>query len=169
MVGRLVHQQHVRPSQQHARQRHAHLPAARQRAHVAIDLVVLKAQPVQHLARLRLQRVAAQMLVLFLHVAEAFQDPVHLVRPLGIFHGALQSFQLVMQIARAAAARDGFIQHRPALHLLHVLAEIADVQPLRNRDCRLRRAPLRPRSCGKASSCPRRSGPTRPTFSPGFN
>ncbi len=134
VIGRLVHQQHIRPSQQHPRQRHAHLPAAGQRAHVAIDLVVFKAQPMQHFARLRLQRVAAQMLVLFLHLAEALQNAIHLVRALGIFHGALQRFQLMMQIARAAAARDRLIQHRPALHLLHVLPEIADVQPLGNRD-----------------------------------
>ncbi len=41
----------------------------------------------------------------------------------------------MMQIARAPAARDGFIQHRAPLHLLHVLAEVADVQPLGNRHC----------------------------------
>ena len=74
VVGRLVHQQHVRPAQQHARQRHAHLPAARQRADVAVDLVVLESQAVQHFARLRFERVAAQVLVLFLHFAEAVQD-----------------------------------------------------------------------------------------------
>ena len=88
----------------------------------------------QHLARLRLQRVAAEMLVLFLHMAEAVEDFVHLVRALGILHGPLEILQLMMQIAGAAAARDGFIQHRPALHLLHILAEIADGQLLRDRD-----------------------------------
>ncbi len=133
MIGRLVHQQHVRPPEQHPRQRHAHLPAARQRADVAIDLVVLKAEAMQHLARLRFQRVAAQMLVFFLHLAEAFEDAIHFVGPRGIFHGALQLFQLMMQIARAPAARDGLVQHRTPLHLFHVLAEIADVQPLGNR------------------------------------
>ena len=54
--------------------------------------------------------------------------------PLGIFHGVLQVFQFVMQIADAPAAGDGFIEHRAALHLLHVLAEVADGQLLRNRD-----------------------------------
>ena len=105
VVGRFVHQQHVRPAQQHARQRHAHLPAARKRADVAIDLIVLKAQAVQHLARLRFERIAAQMLVLFLHFAEALQDAVHLVGVRGIFHGVLQSFEFVMQIARRARCR----------------------------------------------------------------
>ena len=134
VIGRLVHQQHVGPAQQHARQRHAHLPAARERADVAIDLVVLKAEAMQHLARLGFQRVAVQMLVFFLHLAEAFQDAIHFAGSLGIFHGALQLFEFMMQIARAAAARDRLVQHRAALHLFHVLAEIADVQPLGNRD-----------------------------------
>ena len=43
-------------------------------------------------------------------------------------------FQLMMQVARAAAARDGFIQNRTAFHLLHVLAKVADVKALGNRD-----------------------------------
>ena len=47
---------------------------------------------------------------------------------------SLQLLQLVVQIARAAAAGDGFVQHRPALHLFHVLAEVADGQLLGNRD-----------------------------------
>ena len=111
VVGRFVHQQDIGPSQQHAGQCDAHFPPARKRAHVAIDLVVLEAQTVQHLSGLRLQCVAAQMIVLLLDVAEAVQDLVHLIRPLGIFHGPLEVFQLVMQIAGPAAACDGFIQH----------------------------------------------------------
>ena len=55
----------------------------------------------------------------------------------GILHGVLQGFQLVVQIAGAAAAGDGFVEHRAALHLLHVLAEVADGQPLGNRDVAL--------------------------------
>ena len=73
------------------------------------------------------------MFVFFLHFAEALQHSVHLAGALRIFHGVLQGFQFMMQIASAAAARDGFIQHRPALHLLHILPEIADGQLLRNR------------------------------------
>ena len=150
MVGRLVHQQHVGPPQQHARQRHAHLPSARERAHVAIDLVVLEAQAVQHLARLRFQRIAAQVLVLLLHLAEARQDAVHLVGLLRIFHGALQRFQFVMQIAHPPAAGDGLVQRGTAPHLLHVLPEIADGQPLGNGDLALVRLLLARRSCEKA-------------------
>jgi hypothetical protein len=134
VIGRLIHQQHVRAAEQNARQRHAHLPATGQRAHVAVNLVVFKAQAMQHLARLGLQRVPIQVLVFFLHLAEAFQNAIHFVRPFGVFHGALQRFQLMMQIAGPSAARDGFIQNRAPLHLLYILAKIADVKALGNGD-----------------------------------
>ncbi len=49
----------------------------------------------------------------------------------------LERFELVVQIADAAAAGDGLVEHRAALHLLHVLAEVADGQLLRNRDVAL--------------------------------
>ena len=52
----------------------------------------------------------------------------------GIFHGVLQVFELVVQVADAAAAGDGLVEHRAARHLLDVLAEVADGQLLRNRD-----------------------------------
>ncbi len=39
-----------------------------------------------------------------------------------------------MQIARAPASGDGFIQNRAALHLFYILAEIADVEALGNGD-----------------------------------
>ena len=77
VVGRLVHQQHVGLAEQHARHRHAHLPAARQRADVAVDPLVVEPEAVQHFARLRLERVAAEMLVFLLHFAEAREDRVH--------------------------------------------------------------------------------------------
>ena len=134
MVGRLVHQQDVGPAEQHARQRDAHLPAAGERADVAIDLVVVEAEAVQHFARLRLERVAAEVLVLFLHVAEAVEDRVHLVGARRVLHGVLQRFELVVQVADAAAAGDGLVEHGAARHLLDVLAEVADGEPLRDRD-----------------------------------
>ena len=79
MIGRLVHQQDVGLAEQHARHRDAHLPAARQLADVAVDPLVLEAEAVQNLARAALERVAAEMLVLLLHFAEAREDRVHLV------------------------------------------------------------------------------------------
>src|SRR5580700_922392 len=40
----------------------------------------------------------------------------------------------MMQIARASASSDSLVQHRSALHLFHVLAEITDMEALGNRD-----------------------------------
>ena len=71
VVGRLIHKQHVGPPEQHARQRDPHFPAARKVPNVAVDLIVLEAEAVQHLAGLRLERIAAQVIVLLLHLAEA--------------------------------------------------------------------------------------------------
>ena len=137
VIGRLVHQQHVGPAEQHARQRDAHFPAAGERPHVAIDLVVVESEPVQHLARLRLESVAAEVLVLLLHLAETRQNAVHLISAVGILHGVMQFFELVVQVARAAAAGDRLVEHRPPRHLLHVLAEVADGQPLGDGDIAL--------------------------------
>ena len=55
----------------------------------------------------------------------------------GIRHGVLQLFELVVQVADAAAAGDGFVEHRAARHLLDVLAEVADGQLLRHGDLAL--------------------------------
>jgi hypothetical protein len=126
VIGRLVHQQHVRLAEQHARHRHAHLPAARQRPDVAVDAGVLEAEAVQHLAGLALERVAAEVLVFLLHLAEALQDRVHVVGAIRVAHGVLERFELVVQVADAAAPGNRLVQHRPARHLLHVLAEVAD-------------------------------------------
>ena len=51
----------------------------------------------------------------------------------GIRHRVFQRFELVMQVADAAAAGDRFVDHRAAGHLLDILPEVADGQPLRNR------------------------------------
>ena len=74
VVRRLVHQQDVGLAEQHARHRDAHLPSARQRTDVAVDPLVVESEPVQDLARAAFERVAAEMLVLFLHDAEALED-----------------------------------------------------------------------------------------------
>ena len=126
VVGGLVHQQHVGPAQQHPGHGHPHLPAAGERAHVARDALVVEPQSVEDLLRLGLERVPALVVVLLLDHPEALEDLVHLVRPVRVRHGLLQRFQLVVQVAQAAAARDGFVEDGAALHLLDVLAEVAD-------------------------------------------
>src|SRR3954469_16188911 len=80
----------------------------------------------QYFARLRFERVAAEMLVLLLRVAEARQDAVHVAGLRGIFHGSLQILELVVEHSGAAAAGDGLVYDRAALHLLHILPEVAD-------------------------------------------
>ena len=104
----------------------AHLPAPGQGAHVAVDALVVEPQAVEDLARLRLQRVPAKVVVLLLHLAEARQDGVHLVPAVGIPHRVLQALELVVQVAHAAAARDGLVEHRAPGHLLDVLPEVPD-------------------------------------------
>ena len=134
VVRRLVHQQHVGPAEQHARHRDAHLPSARQLADVAVDPLVVEAEAVEHFAGLALERVAAEMLVLLLHLAEAGEDSIHVVaRARDPPCAWLQRFELVVQIADPAAARDRLVDHRPPRHLLDVLPEVADRQLLRHR------------------------------------
>ena len=62
MVARLVEQHRVGPHQQDAGQRHAHLPAAGQRADIAVHHLLAEAEPVQHLARPAIQRIAVEFL-----------------------------------------------------------------------------------------------------------
>ena len=165
VVGRLVHQQDVGPAEQHARHRDAHLPAARQRADVAVDPLVVEAEAVQHLARLRLERVAAEMLVLLLHLAEAREDAVHVVGAApGSRHRVLAALR-----ARGAGRRRGRCRQSPRR------APSGPTSPRRPAGSsrssassaprrRLRRALPRRRSCGRAWSCRRRSGrPGRPS------
>ena len=49
----------------------------------------------QLLAGLSFERVAAEVLVLFLDFTKALQDAVHVVGLDGILHGVLESFQFV--------------------------------------------------------------------------
>ena len=134
MVGRLVHQQHVGPAEQDARHRHPHLPSARQRPHVAVDPRIVEPEAVQDLTRLALERIAAEVLVLLLDVAEPVEDGVELAGTRRIRHRRVQRLELVMKIADAPAAGDRLVEDAAAGHLLHVLAEVADRQPSRDGD-----------------------------------
>ena len=126
MVARLVEQHGVGAHQQDAGQRHAHLPAARQRADVAVHHLLAEAQAGQHLARAALQRIAVEFLEARLHLAVALDDVVHLVGPVGIGHGGFE----LLQLGRHRADRAGAVHHlgdgAAAGHLADVLAEIAD-------------------------------------------
>jgi hypothetical protein len=114
--------------------RWAHLPAAGQRADVAVDTLVVEPESVQHFARLALEGIPAEVGVLLLHFAEAFENAVHVGGACRVGHGELQRFQLVMQIAQTSAAGNGLVEHRASAHFLHVLAEVPDREFLRDRD-----------------------------------
>ena len=114
MVRGLVHEQDVGLAQEHAGHGHPHLPAAGQGAHVAVDALVVEPEAVEHLAGLGLEPVAAEVVVLLLHLAEAREDRVHLVRPGGIGHRVLEVLELVVERAQPAAAGDRLVQHRAA-------------------------------------------------------
>ena len=64
----------------------------------------------------------------------------------------LELFELVMQVAELAAARDGFVEHPNGRYLFHILAEIPDCRLSRDRTSPLSGSPPR-QSSGRASSC----------------
>ena len=58
------------------------------------DLLGMEAQAREHLSRARLDLVAAELLVVALHLAEARQDRVHLVRARGVGERVLERREL---------------------------------------------------------------------------
>jgi hypothetical protein len=109
VVGRFVHQQHIGTAKKNAGQRDAHFPSTGKRAYIAINLIIFEAEAVKYLARLRFKRVSAKMLILFLDFAKARKHTVHLIGFSRIGHFMLQCFQLMMKIAHASAAGNGFV------------------------------------------------------------
>ncbi len=79
VVGRLVEQQRVGLHHQDARETDAHLPAARERADVAVHLRRVEAEAGEHLARPRFEAVAAELLEARLRLAVALDQRFHLV------------------------------------------------------------------------------------------
>ena len=134
MVARLVQQHHVGPHQQDARQRHAHLPAAREFADVAVHHLLAEAEAGECFPRAPLQRVAVELLEARLHLAVARDDVLHLGFLLGIGHCRLE----LLQFAGDDADGTGAIHHlghgAAAGHLADVLAEIADGNAAIGRD-----------------------------------
>ena len=126
MVARLVEQHRVRLHQEDAGQCHAHLPAARELAHVAVHHLLAEAEARENLARPALQRVAPQLLEARLHLAVAFDQLFHVVAASGIAHRRLEFLQLERHTAHRACAIHHFRNSAAATHLAHVLAEVPD-------------------------------------------
>ncbi len=128
MVGRLIEQQHVRPRQQDLGQRHAHLPAARQRPHIAIHHGLGKPQPVEHFARPSIERIPVELFELFGHLAIARDDRIHLVGLVGVAHIGFELAHLGAERRHRPGAVHGFGYDRAPGHLAHVLGEIPDAR-----------------------------------------
>ena len=126
MVARLVEQHAVRAHEQDAGEGHAHLPAARKRAHVAVHHLFGEAQARQHLAGAAFQRIAAQLLEAPLRLAIKLDDLVHIVGLVGVAHGGLQLAQARGDFAHRACAVHHLGGGAAAGHFTDILAEIAD-------------------------------------------
>ena len=137
MVGRLVEQHRVGPHQQDAGERDAHLPAARERADVAVHHLLAEAEAREHLARAGLERVAAELLEARLHLAVALDDALHLVGAVRIGHGVLELVQLGRHRAHRAGAIHRLGHGAVPRHLADVLAEVADGDAAIDRDLAL--------------------------------
>ena len=137
MVARLVQQHHVGPHQEDARQRHAHLPAARERADVAVHHLLAEAEARQRLARPAVERIAVEFLETVLHLAIARDDVVHLVGAIRIGHRGLEFPQLGRDDADGTGAVHHLGHGAAARHLADVLAEIADGDAAIERDLAL--------------------------------
>ena len=165
MVARLVEQHGVGAHQQDAAERHPHLPAAGERADVALHHLLAEAQAGQHFARLGLERVAAEVLEAAVRLAVALDDRVEVVGLVGIGHRRFQFAQLGGHGAHRAGAVHHFGDGAAARHLADVLAEIADGDAAIDRHLAFvgRSSPVIMR---KSVVLPAPLGPTRPTFSP---
>ena len=90
VVARLVQQHDVGPHQQNTRQRYPHLPAARERADVAVHHLLAEAEARQRLPRPAVQLIAVEFLEAELHLAIARDDIFHLLGLFRIGHGSLK-------------------------------------------------------------------------------
>ena len=126
MVARLVQQHGVGAHQENARQRHAHLPAARQRAYVAVHHLLAEGEAGEHFARPAFQCVAVELLEARLHLAIARDDVIHVVRAGRIRHRGFKLLQFAGHRADGTRAIHHLGYGAAARHLADVLAEIAD-------------------------------------------
>ena len=126
VVARLVQQHGVGTHQENARQRDAHLPAAGQRADIAVHHLQTEAQAGEDFAGPRLQGIAVEFLEPRLHLAVAGDDVVHVASARRIRHGGLEFLQLDRHRAHGACAIHHLGHRAAAGHLADILAEIAD-------------------------------------------
>ena len=129
MVARLVEQHDVGPHQQNPRQCNAHLPAARQRADIAVHHLVAKTESGEHFASAAIKRIAVEFLEATLHLAIARDDRIHIIGLIGIGHRRLKFFQLGRDRTDGPGPVHYFGDGATAGHLADILTEIANGDP----------------------------------------
>jgi hypothetical protein len=126
MIGWFVEEEHVGTTKQDARHPDPHLPAPRESADVAVDLLVLEAEAMEDFAGPRFEVVAPFLLVGVLHLAEAGEDRFEVVTAGRVGHCQLEVFQFVMEFAEVTASGDRLVEDASPRHLADVLAEVAE-------------------------------------------
>ena len=126
MVGGFVEQHHVGAHQQDARERHAHLPAAGQRADIALHHLLAEAQAGQDLAGPAIEGVAVELLEACLDLAVALDQGFHLVGPIGVGERRAEIGEFRGDRAHGACAVHHLGDDAAPGHLADILAEIAD-------------------------------------------
>jgi hypothetical protein len=134
VVGGLIEQQRVRLHDQDPREPDAHLPAARERADVAVHLLGREAEAREHGARARLEPVAAERLEARLRLAVALDERVELALPLRVGERVLELVQLARRFGHGARAVERGLEHGLILELADVLAEVSDRRAAVDRD-----------------------------------
>ena len=125
VVGGLVEEQRVGRHEQDAGQRHAHLPAAGQGAHVAVHGLGGESQAGQDLPGPGLEAVAAQLVEAGLDVAEPLDQLLHLVGAVRIGQRVLQLVKLGGHRRDRTGAVHGLGHGAAPRHLADVLREVA--------------------------------------------
>ena len=168
VVRRLVHQQDVGFSEQDASHRHPHLPPARERSDIAVNPLVVEPEPVQDLAGAALEGVAAKMLVLFLHDAEAFElasmSPAFDGSAIACWRSSSSWWSAPNRPLPAIASSS---TDRPDISSTSCLKY--PMVTFRGTDTSPSSGLSSPVIIRKSVVFPEPFGPTRPTFSPSFN
>jgi hypothetical protein len=129
VVRRLVEEERVGALQEDLRERHAHLPAPRERAHVVVHHVLDEAEAREDLPRARLERVAVELFEAGLRVAVRFENRLHRVGARRVAHRELDRVERVRRVGHLARSGHGLFDHGAARHLAHVLREVPDGRP----------------------------------------
>ena len=128
VVGRLVEQEHIRLLQQQAREDHPHLPAAAERAAVAVEVGRHEAEPLQDLLDAVLELEPAELLEAGLHDAvlrhQRVERPGRRDR-----HSVLQLAHALTHLEHVIQATPRLVPHRRAGERRDLLGQVAQRDP----------------------------------------